>query len=143
MESSRNQHSLGVNKAIKKEGPRQPRVYNIRSSDFRSVVQQLTGASASLPRPRRLNQARPQPLDPLPRPSVPTTPADPAVPPPAETPFSAYMRFLEISLLHSDGSHRPAHSPLRPSPPPPLPLDLESPSAFLDLLSPRCPQLSP
>ncbi|CAL9116710.1 unnamed protein product, partial [Musa acuminata var. zebrina] len=71
MESSRNQHSLGVNKAIKKEGPRQPRVYNIRSSDFRSVVQQLTGASASLPQPRRLNQARPQPWRPPPAPPSP------------------------------------------------------------------------
>ncbi|WOK92733.1 protein HAIKU1-like [Canna indica] len=144
MESSKNHHGLGANKAIKKDAgggsalPRQPRIYNIRRSDFRSVVQQLTGASAALPRPRRLQQARPPPLSPVPRAADP-----PAATAAAVSPLSEYMRFLETSLLHSDGSHRPAAgSPLR-YPPPATQLDLQSPSAFLNLMSPRCPPLSP
>ncbi|XP_064979771.1 protein HAIKU1-like [Musa acuminata AAA Group] len=138
MENSKNHNGLGVNKVIKKEAaavnrgpplPRQPRVYNIRSSDFRSVVQQLTGASSALPRPRRLNQSRPPPLQAL----VPPRPAPLALPP-AESPFSAYLRFLETSLLHSDGPRRAAASSLHPPSPPPL--DLQSPSEFLHLQSP-------
>ncbi|CAL9129222.1 hypothetical protein MUK42_12565 [Musa troglodytarum] len=138
MENSKNHNGLGVNKVIKKEaaavhrGPplqRQPRVYNIRSRDFRSVVQQLTGASSAHPRPRRLNQSRPPPL----QAPVPPRPASPA-PPPAESPFSAYLRFLETSLLHYDGPSCPAASSLHP--PSPAPLDLQSPSEFLLLQSP-------
>ncbi|RWV98497.1 hypothetical protein GW17_00038646 [Ensete ventricosum] len=138
MENSKNHNGIGVNKVIKKEAaavhrgpplPRQPRVYNIRSSDFRTVVQQLTGASSALPRPRRLNQSRPPPL----QPPVPPLPAPPA-PPPAESPFSSYLRFLETSLLHSDGPRRPAASSFHP--PSPAPLDLQSPSEFLLLQSP-------
>ncbi|WOL11480.1 hypothetical protein Cni_G20243 [Canna indica] len=63
MESSKNHHGLGANKAIKKDAGggsallRQLRIYNIRRS---AIVQQLAGASAALPRPRRLQQARPR-----------------------------------------------------------------------------------
>ncbi|XP_042404656.1 protein HAIKU1-like [Zingiber officinale] len=82
----------------------------------------------------------------------------------AESPVSAYMRYLESSLLSSDTSHHPRPplpSPgLLPSPRPPFPFPspspgglhnsaslppltptsaFPSPTAFLDLLSPRSP----
>ncbi|KAM0935666.1 putative VQ motif-containing protein/14 [Dioscorea sansibarensis] len=155
----------------------QPQVYNISKNDFRSIVQQLTGTPSRDPLPQpsprppppkppsqRLQRIRPPPLNPIARPLPPPPPPPPnpaftrpaGAPwhagPPAESPVTAYMRYLEQSMLHSDGAHHtplvPPHHPPFPSPrsnPPPLlpspgsQLPLPSPSAFLNLLSPRSP----
>ncbi|KAL0913504.1 hypothetical protein M5K25_016970 [Dendrobium thyrsiflorum] len=127
--------------------PPQPQVYNISKSDFRSVVQQLTGSPARdasgagyppvparPPQPRhpssRLMKIRPPPLTPIARPPPPPfqnqlpnpnpnlnpNPAyyrpapSPSAPGSAvwnDSPVSAYMRYLESSLLASDGSRQP------------------------------------
>ncbi|XP_042453573.1 VQ motif-containing protein 9-like [Zingiber officinale] len=118
----------------------QQRVYTISKRDFRSVVQQLTAASTpSHPpsSPPRLHKIRPAPL-PLasPTPRLPSPPPPPLSSAPAESPVSAYMRFL----LASDDGNNPSPRLPFPSPQPP-----PSPSAFLDLLSPKspCSLLSP
>ncbi|XP_020574577.1 protein HAIKU1-like [Phalaenopsis equestris] len=128
--------------------PNLPRVYNISKSDFRSVVQQLTGspardasearyrpAPAQFPQPKppssRLMKIRPPPLTPIPPPppfqnQIPNpnynlnpNPAyyrpapSPSAPGSAvwtESPVSAYMRYLESSLLTSD-TYQPQQQP--------------------------------
>ncbi|KAG6521245.1 hypothetical protein ZIOFF_018356 [Zingiber officinale] len=145
------------------------------------------------PSSTRLQKIRPPPLAPVARPPPPPPPPPLAARPPpsfanpnpnihhnhpaafprpspsagpswAESPVSAYMRYLESSLLSSDTSHHPRPllpSPgLLPSPRPPFPFPSPSPeglhnsaslppltppsafpslTAFLDLLSPRSP----
>ncbi|CAL9767536.1 unnamed protein product [Musa acuminata subsp. burmannicoides] len=153
----------------------QPHVYNINKHDFRSIVQQLTGTPSRdspapapapaqphrPPQPRppsvRLHKIRPPPLPLVPAPRSP--PAFAPVPPThlpsgaatacAESPISAYMRYLEYSLLISNTPHRPFPSPgadarhhpnpLPPTPPSGLPLPPPSPTAFFNLLSPKSP----
>ncbi|XP_028549556.1 protein HAIKU1 [Dendrobium catenatum] len=191
---SHHQHHLGVNKlgkSIRKSPlhqhnfqkiqpsagatlpppPPQPQVYNISKSDFRSIVQQLTGspardpagavnipAQARPPQPKapssRLMKIRPPPLTPIsrppplplqnlapdqnPNPNLNPNPGYYPRPAPsptphmgvawADSPVSAYMRYLESSLLSSDSSRRtpaqgflPAGVPfpsLRGNPPP-------------------------
>ncbi|KAJ8464616.1 hypothetical protein OPV22_027168 [Ensete ventricosum] len=145
----------------------QPHVYNINKHDFRSIVQQLTGTPSRdspapsqphrPPQPRhpsvRLHKIRPPPL-----PLVPAQRSDPTfapVPPThrpsgaatacAGSPISAYMRYLENSLLFSNNPHRPFPSPgadacHHPNPLPPTPPSgLPPPTAFLNLLSPKSP----
>ncbi|KAG0473003.1 hypothetical protein HPP92_014860 [Vanilla planifolia] len=135
----------------------QPQVYNISKSDFRSVVQQLTGspsrdpAVGNLPMPSRpvqqklpssrLMKIRPPPLTPIARPPPPpfqNTVSNPnpipninsnggfhprPAPSPtnawAESPVSAYMRYLQSSLLSSDSSRQIPAQGLLPSPLPP------------------------
>lgn len=168
---SQHQHHLGVNKlgrnirksplhqpnfqklphsALNQQQPAtppQPQVYNISKSDFRSVVQQLTGSpardasgagyppvAARPPQPKhpssRLMKIRPPPLTPIARPPPPPfqnnlanpnpnlnpnsayhRPApSPSVPGSAawtDSPVTAYMRYLESSLLTSDSSKQP------------------------------------
>lgn len=129
--------------------PPQPRVYNINKSDFRSVVQQLTGspardasgaryppAPARPPPPKhpssRLMKIRPPPLTPIARPPPPPfqnqlpnpnsnlnpnpmchrpapspSPSAPGSAVWTDSPVSAYMKYLESSLLTSDSSRQP------------------------------------
>ncbi|CAN0889955.1 VQ motif-containing protein 9 [Linum grandiflorum] len=116
----------------------QPPVYNINKSDFRDVVQKLTGSpahdrSAAPPPPlhppksqsSRLQRIRPPPLAHLINrpPAASPTPLSPLPPFPAvhvaaESPVSAYMRYLHNSM-----------------PPPPPPSGVFSPLA--PLVSPR------
>ncbi|KAF8411422.1 hypothetical protein HHK36_003971 [Tetracentron sinense] len=128
----------------------QPPVYNINKSDFRDVVQKLTGSPAhdrfSTPPPihppkppsSRLQRIRPPPLahvsnrppPPLPNPIPPPpyfavnngrptiTPLSPLPPFPAvhaaaESPISAYMRYLQGSISASDPESK-RFSPLAP-----------------------------
>ncbi|KAI8016096.1 VQ motif-containing protein 9 [Camellia lanceoleosa] len=127
--------------------PQQPPVYNIKKSDFRDVVQKLTGSPSherfSTPPPihppkppsSRLQRIRPPPLAPIsnrpppllnnavpPQPPPPTQsqlaplsplPPFPAVHTAAESPISAYMRFLQSSF-DSDPKRFPGFSPLAP-----------------------------
>ncbi|KAK8926252.1 hypothetical protein KSP39_PZI018943 [Platanthera zijinensis] len=180
--NSRNhhQHHLGINKhgkSIRKSPihqpafpklseagqhqpppPPQPQVYNISKSDFRSVVQQLTGspardppgarnqmpAPARPPQPKpsssRLMKNRPPPLTPIFRPPPPpiqnsltnSNPnpnpnpvfrSGPSVTAPscatwADSPVSAYMRYLETSLLSLDGTKKQPTLGLLPVPAP-------------------------
>nr|XP_029123424.1 LOW QUALITY PROTEIN: protein HAIKU1 [Elaeis guineensis] len=140
--------------------PPQARVYNISKNDFRYVVQQLTGtptrdsssssssaaaaAGAAIPPPSRhpraslrLRRNRPPPLAPPSRPN----------PAPNPSTIADYISFIENSLLHSDGSRPtpPPGPPAFPSPragpllPSPGSSALQSPSAFLNLVSPRSP----
>ncbi|XP_020596834.1 protein HAIKU1-like [Phalaenopsis equestris] len=142
--------------------PPPPQVYNISKSDFRTIVQRLTGspardpagpvnvsAQARPPQPKppssRLMKIRPPPLNPISRPpplplqsSAPNQNPNPNpgfYPRPAQSPaaltgaawtdspVSAYMRYLETSLLSADSSRRapaqgllPAHFPSSSSP---------------------------
>ncbi|KAI7739831.1 hypothetical protein M8C21_002099 [Ambrosia artemisiifolia] len=156
----------------------QPQVYNINKNDFRNIVQQLTGSPShhsqqppSLPVPRpppvnpsnsqttRLQRIRPPPLSPLydqfgqPRGVV--QPWSNA----AESPISAYARYLQHSI-NDHGNQQSQAAGLLPNPhgqvlppfpsprmsgqPPLLPSPgsqflLPSPSAYLNLASPRSP----
>uniref|UniRef100_A0A1J3H7P1 VQ domain-containing protein n=1 Tax=Noccaea caerulescens TaxID=107243 RepID=A0A1J3H7P1_NOCCA len=124
-------HHLGVNKMgknIRKEPSNQqnqqqnpqPLVYNINKTDFRSIVQQLTGLGSTSsanppqstnPNPHkppnsRLVKVRPAPLTQVNRPppqppvqsdpiaSAPVQPVNQFSVNPAESPISAYMRYL-------------------------------------------------
>ncbi|XP_078438005.1 protein HAIKU1-like [Wolffia australiana] len=160
----------------------QPQVYNISKNDFRSVVQHLTGTPtrepvpAAPPRPKtpsmRLQKIRPPPLSPVPPPSrglyprqlAPMPPFPAPLPPPAppqtafwraglESPTTAYMKYLESSIINADGgAPAGAAGGLLPSPaaPPASSGLLPSPTAFANLspfpvLSPKFqfPPLSP
>ncbi|XP_074559571.1 protein HAIKU1-like [Curcuma longa] len=155
--------SLGINKQskqIRKPSPPPPQqIYNISKNDFRAVVQQLTGSPSRdhlrpqpqpQPQPRppssRLFKIRPPPLSPIAPPPHPN-PRAPAWEP---SPVSAYMRFLESSLLGPASSSRHQPPPPFPSPPSlallsansflsPRPTSLPSLSGYLNLLSPRSP----
>lgn len=219
---NRHQHPLGVNKlgkSIRKSPlhqsnfqnlplgaaaaaaalpppPTQPQVYNISKSDFRSIVQQLTGSPArdpagganipelaTPPQPKppssRLMKIRPPPLTPISRPPPLPLQNSPPIPNPnpnpnpvsyprpapspaayagaswADSPVSAYMKYLESSLLSADSSKRapaqgslPVAVPLpsmRGNPHPPVtfapvsmqPGLLPPPGSQFSLLSPR------
>lgn len=127
----------------------QPPVYNINKSDFRDVVQKLTGSPAHAPPPiqapkpasSRLQRIRPPPLVELsnrPPPMLNCTvpppnpggggfirhvapPLSPLPPLPtchaaAESPISAYMRFLRSSISAVDSFNN--RNPLQMIPPP-------------------------
>ncbi|KAG6474948.1 protein HAIKU1-like [Zingiber officinale] len=174
MDSSRNQ-LLGINKHSKQirkpsppppppPRPPPPQIYNICKNDFRAVVQQLTGSPSRdylhpqpPPQPRppssRLLKIRPPPLSPPPPPPNP----NPRAPAWTGSPVSAYMSYLESSLLGPASSSRHPPPPPFPSPrslalpsprgimspnaflPPPPTSPLLSPSGYLNLLSPKSP----
>lgn len=131
----------------------QPQIYNISKSDFRDVVQQLTGSPLrsqeplsrppqNLPKPpsMRLQKIRPPPLTPLDRTHIPSSrpvpvPAPAPAPAPApgssitrpplfaqssptmESPVSAYMRYLQSSILDAGPRQTPPyHQPQIPQP---------------------------
>lgn len=114
---------------------------------------------------QRLQKIRPPPLTPIARPQPPPPPYQNPNPnyhpnPTFPSPVSAYMQYLESSLLDTS-RHPPTQGGLLPSPvgpppqgpvfaPPPLPqfpsprmppspAFLQSPSAFLNLVSPKSP----
>ncbi|KAL1546988.1 VQ motif-containing protein 9-like [Salvia divinorum] len=108
----------------------QPPVYNINKSDFRDVVQKLTGSPAherfsapaapqTRPPSSRLQRIRPPPLSQIAnRPQIggvqqPLTPLPPlpSVHPAAESPISAYMRFFQNSASASSSNWPSAHRP--------------------------------
>lgn len=86
--------------------PAQPQVYNISKTDFRSIVQQLTGSTAPPP-------AVPPPV---------TVPAPPPVPPAANSPKAASLRLQRI--------RPPPLSPIARSPIPLLPNPNPPPPSF-------------
>ncbi|XP_059637430.1 VQ motif-containing protein 9-like [Cornus florida] len=144
---------------LQQQQQHQPPVYNINKSDFREVVQKLTGlpaherfatpppVQASKPQSSRLQRIRPPPLAHLScrpppllnnatinpnnpaasgcglstnfinnqRPATPLSPLPPfpAVQAAAESPISAYMRYLQssISTTDSDSNRFPANPP--------------------------------
>ncbi|TKY58766.1 HAIKU1 protein [Spatholobus suberectus] len=129
-----------VNGGRQQQQQPQPQVYNISKNEFRDIVQQLTGSPSqdpqskppqnNSPKPQsmRLQKIRPPPLPyvrpPLPVPYNNTLPARPAQfrqPSPnplpqantAESPISAYMRYLEHSIIDpgSRGSQVQPHPP--------------------------------
>lgn len=157
--------------------PPYPQVYTINKNDFRNTVQRLTGspshhqepppgAHRSSPNPAptiRMQRIRPPSLAPITvyRPQLPPIPAAQYGQPPAmasgehmgcanaaESPISAYMRYLQHSVLDS-GQTPPPPPPIFPSPgtnrplnPPASPtgqFPLPSPSGYLNLLSPLSP----
>ncbi|KAJ3689561.1 hypothetical protein LUZ61_018725 [Rhynchospora tenuis] len=167
----------------------QPHVYNVSKSDFRDIVQKLTGTPSRDPNPPVLPQAPALPSHQ--RPQTPLLPSherpynQPSErlqkirPPPLSSmqnlsqtqnfpsPLTAYMQFLESSLLDTS-RNVPSQSGLLPSPvgktleasvvasSPPTqflsPAFLQSPSTFANLISPigfypnpltRNPGLSP
>ena len=155
-----NNSSMNGGRQQQQQPQPQPQVYNISKNDFRDIVQQLTGSPSqsqdhpqskppqnqnNSPKPQsmRLQKIRPPPL-PYVRPPLHTTlpAARPAhfrqQPSPnpnniAESPISAYMRYLEHSITDptSRGAqfqpHRhPASSALLPNPPM-MPLNATNP----------------
>ncbi|XP_014506016.1 protein HAIKU1-like [Vigna radiata var. radiata] len=131
-----------VNGARQQQQQPQPHVYNISKNEFRDIVQQLTGSpsqdppskppQSNSPKPQsiRLQKIRPPPL-PYVRPPLPASysnnnsaprPAQFRQPSPnpfsqpnaAESPISAYVRYLEHSLT-DPGSKGTQVQPLRPS----------------------------
>ncbi|GLT34728.1 hypothetical protein SLA2020_092280 [Shorea laevis] len=126
-----------------KQQPLQPHVYNVSKNDFRNVVQQLTGSSSQsqelLPRPpqnppkpqsQRLQKIKPPPLTPVNSPLIPPqasvqvaapAPAPAPIPPPvslppqaAESPISAYMRYLQTYIMDPS----PVRGQVQPQPQP-------------------------
>ncbi|KAK8639980.1 hypothetical protein V6N13_138346 [Hibiscus sabdariffa] len=116
----------------------QPQVYNISKNDFRNIVQQLTGSPSRndpLPRPPA-NPAKPQSMSSLARPGPygqpspgmlqPMIPGDAGWANTAESPISAYMRYLQTSLIDPSPLGKQVqpqvHPPLRGQPhaPPPF-----------------------
>ncbi|GKV10696.1 hypothetical protein SLEP1_g22024 [Rubroshorea leprosula] len=120
----------------------QPHVYNVSKNDFRSFVQQLTGSSSQsqepLPRPpqnppkpqsQRLQKIKPPPLTPVNSPLIPPqvpveVPAPAPIPSPvplppqaAESPISAYMRYLQAYIIDPS----PVRGQVQPQPQPPVP----------------------
>ncbi|KAG7532439.1 VQ motif [Arabidopsis thaliana x Arabidopsis arenosa] len=139
-------HYLGVNKMgknIRKDPPNQQNqqqnpqalVYNINKTDFRSIVQQLTGLGSSSsvnppqtnpPKPpnSRLVKVRPAPLTQLNHPPPPPPPPVQSVPiasepvqpvNPAESPISAYMRYLIESSPVGNLAQPQNQNPVQPS----------------------------
>ena len=146
-------HHLGVNKMgknIRKDPPNQQNqqqnpqalVYNINKTDFRSIVQQLTGLGSTSsvnppqtnhPKPpnSRLVKVRPAPLTQLNHPPPPPPPPPPVqsvpiasepVQPvnqfssnPAESPISAYMRYLIESSPVGNRVQPQNQNPVQPS----------------------------
>lgn len=120
----------------------QPQVYNICKNDFRDIVQQLTGSPSHDPPPRpplhnppkpqsmRLQKIRPPPLTRPPQFQPPSsTPLQSLTPGPgdmiAESPISAYMRYLQSSIVDPGprgnlAQPQPPSSALLPKPPFPV-----------------------
>ncbi|XP_047953712.1 VQ motif-containing protein 9-like [Salvia hispanica] len=149
---------LEPNSANSQPQSQQPPVYNINKSDFRDVVQRLTGspsherfaAPQTRPPSSRLQRIRPPPLSQIfnrPPPILPQNggvsqpftplPPLPSVHPAAESPVSAYMRFLQSSAPAASASYPWPTPPRHPealipqSAPPP-----ESPvSAYMRFLT--------
>ncbi|KAL1192856.1 Protein HAIKU1 [Cardamine amara subsp. amara] len=154
MDDQRNHHNndnhhLGVNKMgknIRKDQSNQQNqqqnpqalVYNINKTDFRSIVQQLTGLGstssvnppqANPPKPpnSRLVKVRPAPLTQVNRPPPPPpVQSDPIASEPvqsvnqfsvnpAESPISAYMRYLIESSPVGNRSQPQNQNPVQPS----------------------------
>ncbi|CAF1994495.1 hypothetical protein Bca4012_078111 [Brassica carinata] len=148
------QHHLGVNKMgknIRKEPSNQQNqqqnpqalVYNINKTDFRSIVQQLTGlgsassvnppqsTNSNPPKPpnSRLVKVRPAPLTQVNRPppppphpvqsnpmaSEPVQPINQLSINPAESPISAYMRYLIESSPVGNQPQPHDQNPVQPS----------------------------
>lgn len=130
----------------------QPQVYNISKNEFRDIVQQLTGSSfhdpqtkppqnnSPKPQSMRLQKIRPPPLpyvrqpNPMPLPyndnNMPARPPQFRQPSPnpmphpntAESPISAYMRYLEHSITDPSSrgtqlQHHPSSSAFLQNPP--------------------------
>ncbi|KAF6170315.1 hypothetical protein GIB67_043005 [Kingdonia uniflora] len=113
------QQQIQIQDHLQQQKQNQPPVYNINKSDFRDVVQKLTGSPSqflSQPSPpihppksqsSRLQRIRPPPLAHLstrPPPPLPNNnprgsplPPFPSVHAAAESPISAYMRYLRSS----------------------------------------------
>lgn len=152
----------------------QPPVYNINKSDFRDVVQKLTGSPAHAatpaapappppihaPKPAssRLQRIRPPPLAQLSTrpPSLLNSAVNPLSPLPplptchaaAESPISAYMRFLHNSVSAVDSSLNRTIQMLPPSSPPSMNPQADTSAAFPSfgcLPSPKspCPMIPP
>ncbi|XP_076885114.1 VQ motif-containing protein 9-like [Bidens hawaiensis] len=116
----------------------QPPVYNVSKTDFRDVVQKLTGSPAHdrpvKPQSSRLQRVRPPPLEQVfacqrrnHQPLSPLPPL-PAVHAAAESPVSAYMRCFQTSVGGFTQAPPPATAMLSPRFP---------------LLSPTAPAASP
>lgn len=139
----------------------QPPVYNINKSDFRDVVQRLTGSPAhdrfttpppiQPPKPTssRLQKIRPPPLPQINtnppvnsflRQPLSPLPPFPAVHAAAESPISAYMRYIQNSTFPS-----PRWSNFAPAPPPPenvapaSSVQFPMPSSYGCIPSPKSP----
>ncbi|CAL9052968.1 unnamed protein product [Musa banksii] len=135
--------------------PPQPQVYNISKNDFRSIIRPPPLAPIARPPPPPLAASRPPPRyrPPIPyqnpNPNLPPAAVDPssfprrlpsaaaAGPAWADSPVSAYMRYLESSLLSSDTSRQPHPQPQQHLPPLPSPGLLPSPRPPIPLPSPR------
>ncbi|KNA15544.1 hypothetical protein SOVF_097300 [Spinacia oleracea] len=151
----------------------QPPVYNINKSDFRDVVQKLTGspahaAPASVPTPpihapkpasSRMQRIRPPPLAQLSSrpPSLLNCGGNPLSPLPplptchaaAESPISAYMRFLHNSVSSVDSSFNRTGQMLPPPSPPSMNQNhtdtttVYPPFGFLPSPKSPCPYIPP
>ncbi|KAK9757625.1 hypothetical protein RND81_01G174800 [Saponaria officinalis] len=137
----------------------QPPVYNISKTDFRDVVQKLTGSPAHAPptlhapKPNssRLQRIRPPPLAPLlntarhsgsgsgfgsglgPMSPLPPLPSCHGA---AESPISAYMRFLNSAMNNSAGMMFPPPEDLENYPPSPKFIAGESSSSAAMMMPP-------
>lgn len=149
---------LGVNKIgrnIKKSPPNfttqpplQPQVYNINKHDFRNIVQQLTGSPSPsihsqeepVPVNPKLQKIRPSRLAPIHVNRPPQLPPPLPLPPMSQSPISAYMSYLQHSIIDSTQNHT-SFPPSISSPTSQFVLSSPSPSpsAYLNLLSPISP----
>ncbi|KAK7301173.1 hypothetical protein RJT34_12034 [Clitoria ternatea] len=119
-------HNISKSHNIKKhtspESQPLAHVYNISKSDFRDIVQKLTGSPGHHHQPKpvsRLNRLRPPPLPQIishrTPPFASVTPPSPLPPFPsvhAESPVSAYMRFLHSSKASSESEFQIPVSPV-------------------------------
>ncbi|XP_074591845.1 protein HAIKU1-like [Curcuma longa] len=153
--------------AVPQPRPSSSRLQKIRPPPLAPIARPPPPPPPHAARPQPHPHAHPPP--PFPNPNINLNHSRAVFPRPdgpswAESPVSAYMRYLESSLLSSDASRHPRPPPplpspgLLPSPRPPFPLPpprgvpnsaslplptppsaFPSPTAFLDLLSPRSP----
>ncbi|KAF7829956.1 VQ motif-containing protein 9 [Senna tora] len=113
-------HNLNHNPPPPQQQQHQPPVYNINKNDFRDVVQKLTGSPAHdrISTPPPIHQPKPPSsrLHRFGRPVAPLSPLPPfpTVHAPAESPVSAYMRYLQNSVSNNADSNSKQFSPLAP-----------------------------